>query len=398
MTTALSIPPTTAKRSLTIMWALYFLFYAGVGVSLTFLNVYYQSVGLTGVQIGLLGTVGAIGSIVSPSLFGQISDRTGKNRWILAGCAVATGLIALMIPVAHSIPAYMVISLFFGFFNSALFTIIDTTTLALLGDRREEYGRYRLGGSFGYILVTATIGFVFERYGLQLMFPIYAVVMVIFVSVSLLLPILPIHVGQQNKGQVGKMLRQPTWIIFAICVFLIFVAFNGTLSFLGVTIKSMGGSDALVGLAATMSAITEIPFMYFSGNLLRRFGASNMMWFSMFFFTIRTTLYAFMPNPAWAVGINCLNGITYVFFWNSAVNYANQNAPKALKATSLGILVSMTNISGLVSALISGWLFDNYGPNGLFKVLGACCFAAFVLFGISRLRPTSPVVLESTPG
>jgi hypothetical protein len=37
---------------------LYFFFYAGMGMFFSFINVYYLEIGLSGVQIGLLSTIG----------------------------------------------------------------------------------------------------------------------------------------------------------------------------------------------------------------------------------------------------------------------------------------------------------------------------------------------------
>ena len=120
---------------------------------------------------------------------------------------------------------------------------------------------------------------------------------------------------------------------------------------------------------------------------MRRMGMRNMLWVSMFAYTIRVGLYSIMPHPAWAIGINLLNGPSYVFFWNSAVNYANQMAPESLKATAQGLFQATTNLASMVGALLCGWLFDLTGPSGLFRVLTVCCLAAFLIFSLSQRRP-----------
>ena len=183
------------------------------------------------------------------------------------------------------------------------------------------------------------------------MFPGYAVVTVLLLLACLRVPRLPVRMGERPTGQIGKMIFRPSWLIFALCSFLIWTAASGSITFLGVTIKSMGGGDSLIGLAATIAAVAEIPFMFFSGRMMRRMGMQRMLWVSMFFFTLRIGLYGFMPVPAWAIGINLINGPSYVFFWNSAVNYANQMAPDSLKATAQGLFQSTTNLASVVSAL-----------------------------------------------
>jgi predicted MFS family arabinose efflux permease len=85
------------------------------------------------------------------------------------------------------------------------------------------------------------------------------------------------------------------------------------------------------------------------------------------------------------VAINVLNGPGFVFVWNSAINYANRMAPQGMAGTAQGLLVSIMNLAGVVSSLLSGWLFDLLGPTGLFVVMGFVVLAALILFSSGYL-------------
>lgn len=382
-------PPSTSNaRSLWIMAAIYFFIYAGIGVNLTYINIYYISRGLTGTQVGIIGTGGGLSAMLASALWGYIADRTGRPNIIMAVGALGTITMALLIPLVSGFPAFLALGILFSFFSSSFFTLVDSTTLNLLGDKREDYGRIRLGGTFGYILATAASGFIFEKIGLVWMFPTYAVITAILAMVALRVPRMPIvhHEHEKHNNALGQMIRRPAWIIFIVSSFLVWTAASGSISFLGITLKSMGASSGLVGIAATMAAVAEIPFMYFSGSLMRRMGLQRMFLVSLFFFTLRIGLYGFMPAPGWAVAINCLNGVSYVFFWNSAVNYANKIAPDSLKSTSQGLFMSATSLSSVVAASISGLMFDSLGGAGLFRVLSLFCLTALILFGAAQFR------------
>jgi PPP family 3-phenylpropionic acid transporter len=378
--------PHASHRHLKTASILYFLQFAAWGISLTFINVYYSAHGLSGVEIGLVTTGGALVAVFSATLWGYLSDRSGQARYLLAVGAAGAAVSFLLVPLARTFPAFLLLACVYSFFNSAVITLVDATTLALLGEHREDYGRYRLGGTFGYILSTLTAGYIFEGAGMGVMFPGYAVVMVIFALVCLRLPAFPVRIVEQHRREFGEMLRHPRWLIFAGSAFLIWLAYQGSMGFLGITIKHMGGGDGLVGLAASMSAITEIPFMLFSGAIMRRIGVGRLFWLSTFVFILRTGLYAFMPAPTWAVGINALNGPTFVFFWNSSVNYASQMAPDSFKSTAQGVLQTTVNLASVIGALASGWMFDTLGPGGLYRVLAGLCLAAFVLFSFIQVK------------
>jgi PPP family 3-phenylpropionic acid transporter len=112
------------------------------------------------------------------------------------------------------------------------------------------------------------------------------------------------------------------------------------------------------------------------------------LWFALLLQVIRYYLLSQMTVPAWAVAINLLNGPGFVLFWNSAVNLVSRLAPPGLAATAQGLYNSTISLAGIISSLISGLLFDQLGPSGLFLALVAFCLAACVLFGFGIvLRP-----------
>lgn len=379
------------QKPLRTLWMLFFLLYASIGVSFTFINVYYASIGLTGTQIGLLSTIGALTSMVGAALWGYLSDRTGQARWIMAIGGFLAGGLFFLTPLMRTFTALVILTIGIGIFASSAFTLIDALTLTLLGEHRGQYGRYRLGGSLGYILTASLGGFIYQRLGLTLIFPIYLFIMVLFGIISLRLPVIHLPSSSQQKASLKGMVTQPAWLLFMFCVFLVWTASAGFLNFLGVTIQDMGGASSLIGLAGTIAAITEIPFMYYSGWFLQRLGVTRMLWISMAFYTLRLGLYSIMPSPYWVLGINMMNGPTYVFFWNSAISYAFQLAPAEYKATAQGFFVAVTNLSAMVGALLSGWLYDTSGPAGMFRVLGLFCLAAFTLFAFNRSPRTATV-------
>lgn len=149
---------TITPQRLWVLWMLFFFQYAAVGVYFTFLNVYYKEVGLTGTQIGLISMAGGIVSMASSFFWGYLSDRTGRPSVLIAIGAVGALLMAQLIPLVQqfnlpqAVIYYVVIGCIGNFFNAASFSLVDSTALAILGVRRSEYGRYRLGGSVGYIL------------------------------------------------------------------------------------------------------------------------------------------------------------------------------------------------------------------------------------------------------
>lgn len=364
-------------------WAikiLFFIYYAGIGQFLAFLNVYYNNIGLSGLQIGLLSTISTAIAVFAGVLWGMLSDRLGKPRLLFAAAFSGTILSTLALSAARPFGWILAAICLMSLFAFTLAPLIDGTALVLLGDQRQRYGTYRVWGSVGYIVSTSIAGFIYDRTGLHIMFAGYVILMAFGLLVALSLPDQNVHLSGSAWGGVAKMVRKPQWLIFAGCAFFVWLAANGMLGFLGVTIKTMGGTDSLVGLAGTVAAVAEIPGMFFSDRILRKLGSTRLIGIGVLGYTLRMFFYAIMPAPGWALAIATMNSVTYMPFWIGAVAYASDKAPDNMKATSQGLLWSVTSLSSVVGGLGSGWLFDHAGPSGLFAVLGGSGLIALVLF------------------
>jgi PPP family 3-phenylpropionic acid transporter len=388
-----------------VLWLLFFFQFAAVGIYFTFLNIYYKQAGLSGSQIGLIGMAGGIVGIAGTFLWSYLSDRTGQPRLLIAAGALGGLLMAQMIPLvgilklANAFWLYMAIGCAGSLMTSSVGTLIDSTTLAMLGENRQAYGRYRLGGSIGYIAGTIAAGFLYDQVGYLWMFPAYGLLMLVFAGLALRLPRRAVRLAGGGGREIGQMIRQPVWLILIATAFLFWVANFAVIAFLGVVLKSMGANDKLIAFAAVIGTVIEVPFMAFSEPLIQRYGAVRLLWVALLLQIVRFFLLSQMSAPEWAVAINMLNGPGFVLFWTSAVNLVSRLAPPSLVATAQGLFASTMSLGSIVSYLLSGVLFDRLGPSGLFLALTAVCLAAFVLYGLGiALRPQpelSPVAAEA---
>jgi MFS transporter, PPP family, 3-phenylpropionic acid transporter len=388
---------TSAPSRLWVVWLLFFFQYAGIGIYFTFLNVYYREAGLTGTQIGLLNMVTASIGVAAAVVWGYLSDRTGQSRLLIAFGAGGALVVAQFVPTVDTFEAFLMLGCFASLLGSAPSTLVDSTAMALLGDRREEYGRYRLGGSFGYIITAMSAGFMLERFGLTLMFPAYGLIMAGFAGVALLLPAIAVRREARDGGTILRMVRRPKWIVFTASIFISWIAINASLMFLTVSLKAMGAGQGLIGVAVTIGAIVEIPFMFFSGRLLRRFGTVRLLMVAMALMVARFFMIGFMPAPEWAIAINMLNGPAFVFYWNSAVTHANKMAPAGLGGTAQGLLIAVISLAGVISSVLSGWLFDVLGPTEMFIVMGFFTLVALALFAVGSWIKWPEPQLEPNP-
>jgi MFS transporter, PPP family, 3-phenylpropionic acid transporter len=376
-----------------LLWVLFFFQYAAIGAFFTFLNVYFSEMGLNGTQIGVMGMVGGAVSMAGAFLWGYVSDRTGRpNIWIAAGAGGAL-LVAQLFPLVRSAGLanpflwYTLINAFSSVLLSAPMTLVDSTSLAMLGERSKDYGRYRMSGSVGYIVTALSVGFLYEVTGLGFMFPVYGGLMLVFAISALRLPRRAVYLVGSGLGEIGAMIREPIWLLLVGTGFLYWIAYNSSIAFTGVILKSMGASNALISFAMVIGVVVEVPLMGYSNRLLKRFGPVNLLWFAIALQVLRYFLLSRMTDPAMAIAINLLNGPGFVLFMVSMLNIITRLAPPSLLATAQGYYAGVVSLAGILSSLVSGILFDSIGQSGLFLFLSGVCLLAFLLFGVGIVLP-----------
>jgi len=371
--------PIPLKSDLTIK-ALHFTIWAAMAFFWPFANIYYRSIGLTGTEIGSVAAVSALVGAASATLWSVLNDRIGKTRLIFTitsiGAALALGLLSQM---SSFVPVLLAVALF-TFMATPILPLVDTVTLKMLGPNHDYYGAYRMWGTLGFISVSAFSGFILERLGMQVIFSGFAGGLVIFLLVTRLLPEVRASGGGFSMGGFQQLVRSKVWIIFALSILLLWGAWMGSINFLGVAMTEMGGNQGAVGVASTISAISEAPMMLLGAWLLRRFGPKRLIAFAFVIFVVRLTLYGLMPDYRWVFFINGLHGFSYVPYLIGSVAYASRLAPEGLKATSQGLLVTVTSLSNVLGGVGAGLLFDSIGPASMFLVLAGGCLGGLVLF------------------
>ncbi len=67
------------------------------------------------------------------------------------------------------------------------------------------------------------------------------------------------------------LLANRRWVFFLVVAFVAGIGFALHNNYLAVLLEGMGASKSIVGIAITISIISELPVMFFSNFLLRRF-------------------------------------------------------------------------------------------------------------------------------
>jgi PPP family 3-phenylpropionic acid transporter len=122
---------------------------------------------------------------------------------------------------------------------------------------------------------------------------------------------IPFDVGKQAGSfwnGVHTMLSNPRWMLFLALVFVGGLGLASINSFLSLYMEQLGASKGLIGLALTISTISEFPVMYFGNRIMRRMGTSGILILAMCVTGSRLLLTSFAPSTSFLILLQLSHG------------------------------------------------------------------------------------------
>lgn len=376
----------------------YFFFFAAFSALMPYLVLYYRWRGLSGVQIGLLTGLTPIITTFSAPFWTGLADSTRRHSLILRLNMAAAILVVLLIPAARTFLFLFPLILLYTFLFAPISSLADSATLTMLGEQREEYGRVRLGGTIGWGVVSAIAGVVIERYGLTWSFWLYAINMTLAWLISHQLAFGQTRERVSIRRGIGTLLTNRRWLLFLITVFIAGMGMATVNTYLFPYMEEAGARRSLMGVAAVVATISEIPVFFFSNRLLQQLKSRGLLMLSMAVIGTRLLLYFFFAFPAAILLIQMMHGLTFAALWTAGVSYAHENAPAGMVATAQGLFGSvMMGFGSGAGGMLGGLLIDRFGTAGMYGAMGTVVLIGLGMFAIlERLcRPCTQV--EPTP-
>lgn len=375
------------QRGLHVSKLYYFFFFGAIGSIVPFFNVYLEQIGMTGTQIGLIGSLAPLIALTSNPLWGSIADRWQIHRQLLAGLALASGLISLFFLGAQTFWMIMLVVIGLSFFRTPIPALVDSTVMSLVAQAGSSYGRQRMWGSLGFVLATYGLGQLVNLQDLRLIFWLHAGLLA--VGCALLSLLLPIQGGLDRVNiltGLRTLAARPGYLSYLAGMVLLGVGAAGFANFLGLHILELGGTESQVGMAWALNAITEIPIMFMGARWFGRVRYSRQILIGFIGFILAWFALALAQTPAQVLMAIPLTGVCYGFFWVAAVGYAAESAPKGLEATAQSLAgAAQSGLGWGIGSLIAGALWDAAGGHVvLFTSAGVMVMAAVIFWAGNR--------------
>ena len=383
-------------------FAFYFFQYAGVAFASPFVVLYFQGLGFSGPQIGVLVGLSPLVVLFAAPLWTGLADATRRHRLVLSVTLLGAGLAVAGFPLLRAFVPVLVLVAAFSILNAGVSPLSDNATLRLLGDNRDMYGRQRLGGTVGYALAAPIAGLLVQRYGLAAAFWGCGILYLAALLVSQKLwsrpkPLsaaVPAHGREAVRGGVGALMTNPRWLLFLAAALAGGLAAGALNSYLFPYLRELGANETTMGFALTLGTVLEVPMLFFGNRLLGWLRAYPLFLAALLVYAVRMLLMAAAGTALQALLIQLLNGLTFPTMWLAGVTFADESAPPGLGATAQGLFgAAVFGVGTAVGGFAGGPLLASFGAHTLFLVFGLVVLAIVGLVALAgRLLPSAKPV------
>jgi len=364
----------------TIPFSFYFLYFAAFASLLPFIVVFYQSLGFSGTQIGLLTGIPPLITLFGAPFGTGLADKTHHHKLVMGvGLVVGIAVMVALPQISNFALVFALIALF-NLFMAPVSSLSDSGTMTMLGEERAMYGRIRLGGTIGWGIFAQIAGFLLALYGLKVLFYVFSGIMLINLFVSQRFSFDDHQEGDPKSGTVGMLLKNRRWIIFLASAFLGGIGAFSVAAYLSPYLQELGANGKQIGFAFLLATLTEFPAFFFGNLLVKRYTSNGLFLISLVLLGIRSIFFGLVGNIYLAIAIMGASGVVFPAMWSGGVAYADENAPVGMKSTAQGLFGSMTfGFGSAFAGFVGGLLLESIGGRGMFMVFGIVILAGLAL-------------------
>lgn len=348
---------------------------------LPFFTPLLQGRGITPDRIGLILSASAFVGVIAAPLWSHEADtRLGTTR-ALRWSSIATAVCALaLIPTGADPWVVGTVAALMAMASAPGTAFADALALRVLGpERADDFGRIRRFASGGWAIAVVLFGLLYQVVGLSPELWLYAAAVLVYAAYLRRFPRgapEPIEQGGSRLGSVSAAFREsPNLPTFLAGLLLLSAATSSTDGFVPLRMLGAGGGPFLIGVAAGVAAVIEIPFFTASASLGARFGMRNLFLAGTGVVVVTLVGWSLVDTPAAVAAFRMLSGAAFGLKYVALVVLTDRLVPQHLRNTGQALMQMATwGIGPIVGPAIGGFVYVHLGPPTLFA--GAAVLAS----------------------
>ena len=375
----------------------YFFYFAFVGAMSPFWGLYLQSLAFNAFQIGVLMSLLQVMRIFAPNIWGHIADRTGRRTTIVQIAALGSVLVFTGVFVGDSFWWLFAVMAALSFFWSASLPLVEAMTLSHLGERTDTYGRIRLWGSVGFILMVVGLGYAFDTVAISWLPWAVLAVMLGIVAFARVIPEAEILAHPTDHHSIWDIVKRPEVASLLAACLLMAVTHGPYYTFYSIYLVDHGYDKSTVGWLWALGVLCEIGIFLVVPRIFARVTPRRLILASFALAVLRFLLIAWGVESAWVVwGAQTLHALTFGTYDAAAVALIHAHFRGRHQARGQALFNSLSyGVGGTLGGLGSGLTWESLGSAWTFTLAAASAALAWGVYAAWGRQP--PVTAKPVP-
>ncbi|MEY3789992.1 MAG: hypothetical protein RLZ09_828 [Pseudomonadota bacterium] len=358
-----------SRPAQSLNFALFFFAYYGyVGVFSPYASLYFADRGLSATQIGILMSLMQVMRIFGPNLWGWVADQSQRRVLVLRLTSIVAALSFCGMFVGQTFLFFFALMVTVNLFTSAQGPISEALMLSSMRGDLTHYGRVRLWGSVGFIVLVTLSGYALDWQGIELMPWIALLMLVMVTSVTFSLHEEPASQHTQQPNSVRELLSRKSVLSFFASTFLMIAAHSSLYVYYSLYLSDIGYSKTVIGLMWSLGVIAEILFFFYQAPLFRRFGVRKLMLFSLAIAVIRFLMIGWGAQSLSVLLLaQVLHAATFGVHHSASVATLQRWFAGPLQARGQALYISISyGLGGTVGGLLLSACWDTFGARWVY--------------------------------
>jgi len=373
----------------------YFFYFAFVGAVSPFWGLYLRALAFNAFQIGVLMSLLQVMRIFAPNIWGHMADRSGRRSAIVQLAAVGSVLAFCGVFFGSSFWWMFAVMAALSFFWSASLPLVEAMTLSHLGERIDAYGRIRLWGSIGFIVMVVGLGYAFDHVSIAWLPWAVLVVMLGIAAFARVIPEAEILAHPGDHHSIVDIVKRPE-VASLLAACLLMAATHGPYyTFYSIYLVDHGYGKSTVGWLWALGVLCEIGIFLIIPRIFARVSPRRLILASFGLAVLRFLLIAWGVETSWVVwGAQTLHAFTFGTYHAAAVALIHRHFRGRHQARGQALYTSLSyGVGGTLGGLVSGVTWDRLGADWTFTLAAgsaALAWAVYARWGRTKAVPAPP--------
>ncbi len=381
-------------------YALFYLgYYGALGAYTPYVGRWVAANGHGGYVVGAMLALWYGGRIVAPPTWARWTSRSpAPGHWLVAGCVLAVLGFAGFAGFDSGLMLFACMA-WFGVFFNAVMPQFEAMTLSALGPRNHDYGRIRMWGSVGFLVVAGSYGWLLDRLGNDAFVWLTLPWLLLTVVAAWLHRADRPHAIAQPAHARGELWRRTGMRHLLITVLLVQLCFGPFYVFYTLQLQAHGHDGIAVGVLWAIGVTCEILMFWLAPRLVQRFGAHRLMAACIVATVVRWAMVALLADSfMWMALAQTGHALSFAAFHAGCMRRMAELFPERRDmAAAQGLLYGFSGgIGGVAGAGLAAVAWQTGGGRAAF-LAGAAVAGMALLAHVLPVRAARGVAATSSP-